>query len=89
MRVVERNHKLAGEQGDVIVRHLVLPGHFDCCTEPVLNWLAENLPDARINVMGQFRPEWRAHQASELMHKPLREYRDAVELGEELGLNLV
>src|SRR5690606_16018985 len=25
----------------VIVRHLLMPGHLDCCTRPVLHWLAE------------------------------------------------
>jgi putative pyruvate formate lyase activating enzyme len=30
----------AGER--VIVRHLLMPGHFECCTAPVLHWLAEH-----------------------------------------------
>jgi putative pyruvate formate lyase activating enzyme len=24
-----------------IVRHLLMPGHFECCTRPILHWLAE------------------------------------------------
>lgn len=38
------------------VRHLVMPGHLDCCTRPVLAWAAENLPTARVNVMPAFVP---------------------------------
>lgn len=43
-----------------IVRHLLMPGHLDCCTEPVLRRLARRLQDAPgdvlINVMTTFVP---------------------------------
>ena len=29
--VVSRNHRLASEQAELMVRHLVLPGHVECC----------------------------------------------------------
>jgi len=44
----------------VWVRHLVLPGHLGCCTEPVLRWLAELAPGCFVNVMTQYRPLHRA-----------------------------
>ncbi len=44
----------------VWLRHLVLPGHRACCTEPALRWLAARAPGARLNVMSQYRP---LHQA--------------------------
>jgi putative pyruvate formate lyase activating enzyme len=34
---VSRNHAMAYENGDMIVRHLVLPGHVECCTKPILD----------------------------------------------------
>jgi len=43
---------------DIIVRHLVLPGHVECCTKPVLKWLAENCNHALVNIMDQYRPEY-------------------------------
>ncbi|HUK50215.1 MAG TPA: radical SAM protein [Terriglobales bacterium] len=55
--VVSRNHIVAHENGDVIIRHLVIPGHVECCTKPTLDWIAENCPRALVNVMGQYRPE--------------------------------
>ncbi|MDI9619559.1 MAG: radical SAM protein [Candidatus Nezhaarchaeota archaeon] len=55
--VVTRNIKVMHDHGDVIVRHLVLPNHVDCCTEPVLRWLAENCPRCMVNIMEQYRPE--------------------------------
>lgn len=55
--VTTRNHRLACENGDVIIRHLVLPNHFECCTRPALDWIAENCPRALVNIMGQYRPD--------------------------------
>uniref|UniRef100_A0A7C4NP77 Radical SAM protein n=1 Tax=Staphylothermus marinus TaxID=2280 RepID=A0A7C4NP77_STAMA len=55
--IVTRNIKYAYENGDMIIRHLVLPNHIDCCTKPVLKWIAENTPKALVNVMEQYRPE--------------------------------
>ncbi len=60
--VVERNHRLGYLQGEVIVRHLVMPQHRTCCSEPILRWIKENTPGAVLNVMSQYHP---CHQASE------------------------
>lgn len=49
---------------DLTVRHLVMPGHLDCCTRPVLDWLAGHLPDAPVNVMDQYNPDGFADPAS-------------------------
>jgi putative pyruvate formate lyase activating enzyme len=56
--VVTRNLKIAVEHGDMIIRHLVLPNHLECCTRRILKWIAENLPKDRIlvNIMDQYRP---------------------------------
>lgn len=37
----------------VIVRHLLMPGHFDCCTAPVLAWLAAR-PDLHLSLLTQY-----------------------------------
>jgi putative pyruvate formate lyase activating enzyme len=69
-RVCTRNHVEAKRFGEIIVRVLVLPGHLDCCTKPILNWIADNLGvEARVNVMFQYRPEWRAHEIPELRRR--------------------
>jgi len=55
---VTRNIALiAGWGEDFSVRHLVMPNHVDCCTYPVLEWIAENVPAAPVNVMAQFHPD--------------------------------
>ncbi|GBD40994.1 7-carboxy-7-deazaguanine synthase [bacterium HR39] len=42
---------------DVLVRHLVMPEHVECCTFPVLDWLAEHMPEVPVNVMDQYHPD--------------------------------
>jgi putative pyruvate formate lyase activating enzyme len=55
--VLRRNLRALHEAGvDLWVRHLLMPGHLDCCTRPVLAWCAEHLPNARVNVMPAFVP---------------------------------
>ncbi len=56
LRVVTRNHILAYHSGDMIVRHLVMPNHMDCCTKPVLDFLAKEMPGVLVNVMDQYHP---------------------------------
>lgn len=60
--VVRRNHLIAEKTGDLIIRHLVLPGHIECCTKPILEWIDRNLENPRINIMTQYRPVWHADQ---------------------------
>ena len=48
--------KLAGVQGYVMVGHLLMPGHFTCCTVPVLRWLHAHHPAIPVNLMTQFHP---------------------------------
>jgi putative pyruvate formate lyase activating enzyme len=42
---------------DFTIRHLVMPGHVECCTAPVLEWIAANLPGTPVNVMDQYHPD--------------------------------
>jgi putative pyruvate formate lyase activating enzyme len=55
---VTRNIALLDEWGeDFTIRHLVMPNHVECCTYPVLEWIAERVPAAPVNVMAQFHPD--------------------------------
>ena len=85
---VTRNHLMA--EGDMIIRHLVLPNHLECCTKPVLEWIKENRPDAVVNVMAQYRPEYMASKYGDIS-RGLRnsEYSEAVRYARELELRLI
>ncbi len=89
--VVSRNHNLASEQAELLVRHLVLPGHVDCCSIPVLDWLRENIGPLRVNVMDPYRPAYRAREHEDINRRPataefLKAYNHAAALG-HLGLD--
>lgn len=47
-------------QSNVRVRHLLLPGHVECCFRPVVDWLSRHLPGVRFRLLTSFVPEWRA-----------------------------
>jgi putative pyruvate formate lyase activating enzyme len=87
--IIQRNHLYGRRHAEMIIRHLVLPGHVDCCTRPALSWIADNLKDVKVNVMGQYRPEHRAREIPKIA-APLRigDYRKALEIAERLGLDL-
>jgi len=44
----------------LLVRHLVMPGHVECCTKPVRAWVADNLPEVVLHLMDSYVPAYRA-----------------------------
>ena len=78
----------AKKYGELIIRVLVLPDHLNCCTKPVLQWIVDNLgEETRVNLMFQYRPEWRAHEAPELRRRLNRyEAEQAIQLAKKAGL---
>lgn len=68
--VSARNHLIASETAELTVRHLILPNHVQCCSFPVLEWVAKHIKERCIvNIMDQYRPEWRAHQYEEIVRR--------------------
>ena len=55
-RIVKRNLLLAERSGRLIVRYLLLPGHFECCFLPVVEWLKENLPRVEFSLFSEYVP---------------------------------
>lgn len=89
--VATRNIKVAYESGDMIIRHLVLPGHIECCTRRVLEWIAANTPRALVNIMDQYRPEHLVakypHLYPDIARRPSAlELKRAYEIADNLGI---
>lgn len=83
-----RNFLLASESGDVIIRHLLLPGHVECCFKPVAEWVAEHLPEVPFNLMFQYMPCAAALDDPALSNMISAEEADrAHEIVASLGLN--
>lgn len=89
-KIITRNHLEARRQVEVIIRHLVLPNHVDCCTKPILEWISKNLENVRVNIMEQYRPEYKACDYPEINTRlSTNEFREALDYGRELDLNIV
>ena len=74
----------------LIVRHLLLPGHFDCCFLPILDWFAQNVPEALFSLRDGYLPAWHAKN-DPLLHT-LPDPKDAIkakELIQQRGLKNV
>jgi putative pyruvate formate lyase activating enzyme len=66
--VVTTNLRRAREgRGRLVVRHLLMPGHLECCTRPVLEHLRANLPDVEVGLTTAFLPLHRAASCPELL----------------------
>ncbi len=88
--VVTRNLKIAASQSKLIIRHLLLPGHGECCYRPIVNWLRDNMPSARFSLRDSYLPSWRSAQFEDLAH-PLnpQQGRDALDLANRMGLTVI
>ena len=64
--VVRENMLWANEHSDLIVRHLLMPGHIECCWRPVAEWLAAETPGVKVNLRAGFWPGWHSTRHSEL-----------------------
>jgi len=64
--VVRENLLWANDHSKLIVRHLLMPGHVECCWKPVAGWLAAELPGVKVNLRSGFWPAWRAARHAEL-----------------------
>jgi putative pyruvate formate lyase activating enzyme len=84
LSILRRNLMQVICKGDVIVRHLLLPGHFECCVRPLVAWLAAELPHVKVSLRDGYLPHWQAGRYLELV-KPLE--RDAPGRARELACN--
>lgn len=71
--VTQALRMLADWGEDVLVRHLIMPAHVECCTKPVLEWLAAQMPEVPVNLMDQYHPDMFAEPKSAKFRE---EYRD-------------
>lgn len=96
IETVAKNHELVYRWGeDLVIRHLIMPGHVECCTKPVLDWIAANTPRVLVNVMDQYRPDYACDPFSPLYDPRYRtlsrrpsttEVLEAYAYARELGL---
>lgn len=86
LKVGSQNVAITG----LLIRHLVLPDHAACSKE-VIDFLVENISvDTYINIMDQYRPEYRANEFKQIRRRPFRyEIDEIVRYAGEKGMNRV
>ncbi len=88
VEVAKANILRAAGHSDVILRYLVLPGHLRCCLEPIVKWVAAELPDVKLSLRDYYVPPAQVKEApAEYLGRD--EYRQAVELAASKGLTLI
>jgi putative pyruvate formate lyase activating enzyme len=79
--------RLLTQGKQIIVRHLLMPHHFACCTAPVLTWLAAR-PGVRVSLLTQYLAP--AHARHELANPVTQdEIEQAMTLAKRLRLTLI
>lgn len=88
--IVTRNIRLASRQGNLIVRHLLLPGHFDCCFRKIVSWIASEFAELKFSLRDGYLPRWQASRDPDLASPLSRSAAvEARRLAAANGLNLV
>jgi putative pyruvate formate lyase activating enzyme len=87
LEIVQPNFKSAYKTAEILLRHLVLPGHLECCTRPIAEWVAKNIPQTRFNLMFQYSPCYRAGGYPEIdRYLTTEEEAQAIEIVTEIGI---
>ncbi len=90
VQTVRENLLWAAQDADLIVRHLLMPNHLDCCWRPIAEWLAAELPGVKVNLRSGFWPAWHTARHPDLRAAaPAAETRKALDLARDLHLHLI
>lgn len=89
-RVARENLRWAARHSELIVRHLLMPEHVDCCWAPVAAGLAEELPGVKVSLRTGFWPRLQALRNAEL-RRPVNtaERARALDIARACALNLI
>jgi putative pyruvate formate lyase activating enzyme len=64
--ILTRNLEIMQNQGELIIRHLLLPGHLDCCFRPLIEWIHRHFPAAKFSLREGYLPHWQSRHHLEL-----------------------
>jgi len=87
--IISRNHKRVHDEGsgEICIRHLVMPNHIECCSKPILDYVAKELPKAVVNIMSQYHPQWKANKYPEINRRPTsQEMQQVKNYADKLGI---
>ena len=95
-KVLKEMHRQVGDlatnsigiaERGLLIRHLVMPGGV-ASTEAVLRFIAQEIsPHSYVNIMDQYRPEYRAHEHPEINRRIThKEYMEATQIAKRFHL---
>jgi len=87
--ILTRNLKRIHDNGsgEIIIRHLIMPNHVECCSKPILDFIAREVPKSIVNLMGQYHPEYLAHKYKEINRRPsMTEIHEVKNYADDLGI---
>lgn len=90
LEVIGENLIWARHHSELIVRHLLMPGHVECCWLPIAEWLALRAPGVKVSLRPGFWPAWHA-----VRHRELRgatneaEAQRGLAIARDFGLQLI
>ncbi|MEW6374277.1 MAG: radical SAM protein [Thermodesulfobacteriota bacterium] len=96
-KVLKEMHRQVGDlainstgiaERGLLIRHLVMPGGV-ASSEPVLKFIAEEISvHSYVNIMVQYRPEYRAYEYSEISRRVTqKEYLEAIQIAKRFHLH--
>ncbi len=89
LEAVQDNLIWAANHSDLIVRHLLMPGHLECCWKPVAQWIASRIPGTRVNLRGGFWPAWQSKNFPEFRSSSTnKEWERALEIADNYSIPL-
>lgn len=88
LEIIKQNTLKAAEHSDVIIRHILIPGHEKCCLEPMLKWIKAEIPDVKLSLWDNYLPPIESVSAPKEYLKP-DEFQSAIEMAKNMGLKLV
>jgi putative pyruvate formate lyase activating enzyme len=89
--IIKRNIEMAVEDSEVVIRHLVLPNHIECCSIPVIDMISDNYGDSvLVHLSDQYNPTWKAKKYDDI-NRCLRkkEFKEVVDYATKKYLNFV
>jgi putative pyruvate formate lyase activating enzyme len=87
---VQENLLWAHAHTELIVRHLVMPGHVQCCWVPAAEWMYKHLPGVKVSLRMGFWPAWQASRHAEFRSLVSAAESDAAaKIASDYGLRLV
>lgn len=89
--ICSRNHLLAAKRAEITLRHLILPNHVECCSKPILEWVAKNIREKCIvNLMDQYHPEYKASEHPDVNRRITSgEFESVIDLAKKLKINYI